>query len=339
MNSFELVNVKLFGEYQLLLREQLNTFLSTLHPLIRKDVIRALGEPGKLLSPVAPLNSTPPAGMWSLLPFLVAQYVDPNVDKRQAAIVAVSVECFICALDLLDDVEDEDQTAIVKEIGVARILNVSTALLALTNHLLLTLTQAGFPQEQVVHLINTIQTSLITAVEAQHRDILAEQRTAESFTTEECIEISEGKAGSLIRLACLMGALYAGASDEIVSQFSELGRLLGIAHQLDNDSRDMYDILRYQQTNEQSGTVKTDVARQKKTLPVVLAAHAISVLRQSASISKLKEQRVWVDVLHEGIMTTRGISLLYREHAYEQLQQIEAQRPISHALRLLLGFA
>lgn len=339
MNNSEPSSVKLFDEYQHLLCEQLNTFLSTLQPLTRGDVVRALGEPGKLLSSITSTNSAFPAGMWSLLPLLVAQYVNPSVDKQYVCTVAVSIECFICALDLLDDVEDEDQTAIVKEIGIARVLNVSTILLALTNRILLTLIEVGLPAAQVVHLINAIQTSLITATAAQHRDILAEQRSAESFTTEECIEISEGKAGSLISLACRMGALCADASDELISQFSELGKLLGIAHQLDNDSRDLYDILRYKQTNEQSETVKTDIARQKKTLPVVLAAHEMSILRQSTSISRLEEQKVWVDVLHEGIMTTRGISLLYRERAYEQLQQIEAQHPISHALRLLLGFA
>ena len=65
----------------------------------------------------------------------------------------------------------------------------------------------------------------------------------------------------------------------------------------------------------------------------------MSVLQDSASTSSVEAQRAWIDVLHEGIITTRGISLLYRERAYEKLQQIEAQRPISHALHLLLGFA
>ncbi len=339
MNNFESPDVKLFDEYRYLLRERLNTVLNTLYPLIKDDVVRALQEPGKLLSFSPSMSLTSPVGMWSLLPLLITQYISPDVDKQYAHTVAVALECFICALDLLDDVEDEDQTSIVKEIGIARVLNVSTTLLALTNHMLLTLIKVGFPSEQIVRLINTIQTTLITATAAQHRDILAEQRSAESFTIEECIEISEGKAGSLISLACRVGALCANPSSELVSQFSELGKLLGIAHQLDNDSRDLYDILRYQQINEQMGTIKTDIVRQKKTLPVVLAAHAMSVLQHSASTSSLEEQRVWVDVLHEGIITTRGISLLYREHAYEMLQQIEAQRPISHALRLLLGFA
>lgn len=339
MNSFESSDVKLFDEYQHMLREQLNTFLNTLHPLIKGDVVRALEEPGKLLSPVTSTNSTSLVGVWSLLPLLVAQHIDPGIDKQYASTVAISVECFICALDLLDDVEDGDQTTIVKEIGIARVLNVSTILLALANHILLTLIEVGLPSTQVVRFINVIQTSLITATAAQHRDILAEQRAVESFTTEECIEISEGKAGSLISLACFMGALCADASDKIISQFSELGKLLGIAHQLDNDSRDLYDILRHQQANDQLGTVKTDIVRQKKTLPIVLASQAIALLQQSTPISRLEKQRIWGDLLHEGIITTRGISLLYRERACEQLQQIEAQRPISYTLRLLLGFA
>lgn len=339
MNNFESLDVKLFDEYKYLLRERLNTFLNTLHPLIKNDVIRALQEPGKLFSLSSSTRLTSPDGMWSLLPLLIAQHISPDIDEQCACTVAVAIECFVSALDLLDDVEDEDQTSIVKEIGIARVLNVSTTLLALTNHMLLTLIKVGFPSEQIVHLVHAIQTTLITATTAQHRDILAEQRTAESFTPAECIEISEGKAGSLISLACRVGALCANASDELISQFSELGKLLGIAHQLDNDSRDLYDILRYQQTNEQLGTIKTDIIRQKKTLPIVLAAQAVSVLNHSASTSNVEEQKVWLAVLDEGIITTKGISLLYREHAYEMLQQIEAQRPIPHALHVLLGFA
>ncbi len=321
------------------LRERLQSFLDTLHPLLTQDVVYALKEPGKLFSVhEESTEAALPAGVWSLLTLLIAQYITPRIDRQRACSIAVAVECFICALDLLDDVEDDDKTPVVIRLGVARVLNVSTTLLMLTHRIFLSLSEFGVPPSAVISLLNVIQDESLHATVGQHRDILTEQRSTESFTIEECIEIAEGKAGSLMRLACRIGALSGNASNEVLSQFSELGRLLGIAHQLDNDSHDLYHILQYQQTGKATGTVKTDLIRQKKTLPVVIAAHTMSTLQNLSSAADEEKQKVLADLLHEGIITTWGISLLYRERAHEQLRQIEARHTISHELRLLLGF-
>jgi geranylgeranyl pyrophosphate synthase len=83
--------------------------------------------------------------------------------------------------------------------------------------------------------------------------------------------------------------------------------------------------------------VKTDLVRGKKTLPVVLAVQSGCDLH---SIGSDEEKRTTNrQALQEGIMTARGICLLYRERAHDQLQKIEAQQSISHVLHLLLGFA
>src|SRR5436853_7762009 len=127
--------VNLFAAQQQLLVERLNLLLMPLHPLLRTDVISALEGKGKLLfrphtdtDPIHSPNSqspTPPAGVWSLLTLLIAQHISPDIDAVLAGNVAVAVECFVCALDLLDDIEDDDQTPIVQALGPARILNVS----------------------------------------------------------------------------------------------------------------------------------------------------------------------------------------------------------------------
>ena len=331
---------KPFNVEQRLLQERLQIFLDALHPLIKADVMYSLTSPGKILSiQEGYINaSEPPTGMWSLLPLLVAKYVAHETKMSYIYSVAVAVECFICALDLLDDIEDADQTSIVLELGVARVLNVSTNLLALTNHILLSLI-VECSAELVVHLLSVVQEALITATTGQHGDIMAEQRSAESFTSEECIEIAEGKAGSLMSLACFIGALCTNADNQVITQFAELGRLFGIAQQLDNDSHDLYHILQHKQENLSIGIVKTDLERQKKTLPVVLAAHTMSTLQTSSIMTNEERQKTYINALHEGIITTWGISLLYRERAHDQLRQIEMQHPVSRSLRLLLGFA
>ena len=331
---------KPFDASQSMLRERLQFLLEELHPILKEDVAFTLKAPGKLffIQSESINDAQLPSGVWSLLPLLIAQYVNPDIDKVYACNVAVAIECFVCALDMLDDIEDDDQTLIVKKLGIARVLNVSTTLLALTNSIFLSLVEIKISHTNIVNLLQMVQKSLNTATAGQHSDILAEQKSAESLTTEECIEIAAEKAGALMSLAFSIGALCANADVELLAQFSELGRLLGIAHQLDNDSHDLYHILRYQQTGENQGTVKTDIVRQKKTLPVVLAAHTLMTLQSDSSTTDEEKQRRFNDALHEGIITTWGISLLYRERAHDILRQIEVQRPISQELRLLLNF-
>ena len=83
--------------------------------------------------------------------------------------------------------------------------------------------------------------------------------------------------------------------------------------------------------------MKSDLARGKKTLPIVLAAQIYDVALQKSPSQADQEKEEYLRSLHEGIMTTWGICLLYRERARDRLQEIEAQQPISPMLRLLLG--
>ncbi|MFL5653901.1 MAG: polyprenyl synthetase family protein [Ktedonobacteraceae bacterium] len=338
-----------FAAQQQLLIERLHHLLETLHAVLYDDVVRALEVPGKLLSrshsEVNSFYTGPPAGSWSLLTLLVAQHVAPEIDLVCASSVAIALECFICALDLLDDVEDDDQTPIVQALGAARTLNVSTTLLMLAQKAILSLSQQDVPPERILSLLSTLQESALVATAGQHRDLLAERRLAQDLTQEECIEIAAGKAGSLMCLACRLGALCASADNDLCEQFSEFGELLGIAHQLDNDCHDLYYLLQGHTsavlpTDAKSapGSIKTDLVRGKKTLPVVIAARARKddILKSIVSLTD-EENKEYLRTLHEGIMTTWGICLLYRERARDRLQEIEAQQPISPMLRLLLG--
>ncbi len=344
--------LKPLAAQQLMLRERLYFLLAALHPVLRADVVHALEEEGKLLSPSRtdldppdPQHLTLPAGVWPLLTLLVAQSISPGIDPLLASNVALAVECYVCAIDLLDDVMDEDQTTTLQALGMARTLNVSTALLALAQQAILSLAQQSVIPVLILRLLETLQESALVVAAGQHRDMLAEQRPAREFTREECIEIAAAKAGSIMRLACRLGALYAGADEKLCEQFSEFGELLGIAHQLDNDSHDLYYLLQGNTSSlapmeigTYTGHVKSDLARGKKTLPVVLAAQIYNTTFQKSSLQADQEKEEYLRSLHEGIIATWGICLLYRERARDRLQEIEARKPIVPTLRLLLGF-
>ena len=333
-----------FAAQQQLLRERLHHLLSTLHPALQVDARRAFEERGKLLSQSSydanAASSDLPSGTWPLLTLLVACCISPHIDLALASSVALATECFVCALDLLDDVEDEDQTPIVLELGAARALNVSTTLLALAQRSLLSLLQQGVEEALVLRLLGSMQEATLVATSGQHRDLLAEQRKASELTREECIEIAAAKAGAIMRLACLLGAICSGASEAECAEFAEMGELLGIAHQLDNDAHDLYYLLESADASPDipaARNVKTDLVRGKKTLPVVLAATESESLQENSEPSDGEKQE-YLQALREGIMTTWGISLLYRERAADRLLAISSRRSLAPELRLLLGF-
>src|SRR2546421_3905740 len=337
--------VNLFAAQQEVLRERLIFLLATQHPVLRADVVRALEQEGKLLAkPCADAVAVRPAGSWALLTMLVAQHIDPDIDLFCVSSVAIAVECFVCALDLLDDVEDEDQTPSIQVLGEARALNVATALMMLAQQAISSLSQQAVPPGRILSLLDTLQASALNAAAGQHRDLLAERRSAQDLPLEECIEIAASKAGALMRLACRLGALCAEADDVICEHFSELGELLGIAHQLDNDAHDLYDLLQSETSaapptaaDKITRNVKTDLVRQKKTLPVVLAARTKNTVQEAPTLVDKERKEEHLDTLHEAIIITWGICLLYRERARDHLQEIEAQGPIAPLLYLLLG--
>ena len=345
MSRDRLSSFSYYAAQQALLRERLHLILATLHPLLKSDVQQVLEDKGKLLFHSDNDTSlTLPTGNWALLPLLIAQYANSQIDDTVASSVGVAMECFVCALDLLDDVEDEDQTPVVQQLGVARTLNVSTTLLILAQQALLSLAQQNVPLERVLHLLDTLQSSALQATAGQHRDLLAEQRSAKDMTDEECIEIAAGKAGAIMRLACLMGALVADANATLCTQFSEMGELLGIAHQLDNDSHDLYYLLQGKTSTGDAvspgtvtGSVKSDLARGKKTLPVVLAARRERIFQENAAGAD-EDSEEYKAALQEGIITTWGMCLLYRERAHDCFQKIDALKPVAPPLRILLGF-
>ena len=303
------------------LRECLHTLLAGLHPLLQGDSVQAFMMPGKLLAQKEKEQQRP-EGSWALLSLLISLMLTPEIDHAVANRVAVAIECVICALDLLDDVEDEDQTQIVRELGVARTLNVSTALLMLAQKALLSLQFLNVSAQKITQLL---------------------QLCIEDCTDEECIEVAAQKAGALMKLACVSGAVCAGSDDETREQFARMGELLGIAHQLDNDSHDLYYLihrgLQYSSSGEgiNRGNFKTDLVRHKKTLPIVIAMRENKSGAEDALQGEMGEQHM--QTLNEGIIATWVISLLYREQAQDLFRTLENRYSISVPLRLLLGFA
>ena len=257
---------------------------------------------------------------------LVAQGVDPAINLRLATDVAIAIEIFMSGVDLLDDIEDGDQTTIVQTLKLSRALNVASALLMLAQKVILSLVDLTNDYNLILSLLNTLVNSSLKAANGQHLDILLEKIPFLSMSEVDSLRMIDLKSGSLMSLVMRLGALCANAEKEICDKYAECGRLLGIAYQLDNDSHDLYDLTHTLEEskiqNSSQKPIKTDLIREKKTFPIVIA---------STQVSEDKEKAI-----HEGIVTSWGVSLLYRERALECLQDLEKRNLVSPCLRLVL---
>ncbi len=174
MSKDRLASFSQYAAQQALLRERLHLMLEKLHPLLKSDVQQVLEDKGKLLyQPDTSISLALPSGNWALLPVLIAQHVKPVIEDAVVSSIGVAIECFVCALDLLDDVEDEDQSPAVQKLGVACTLNVSTTLLMLAQQALLSLSLQHIPSARLLLLLDTLQSCALDATAGQHRDLLA----------------------------------------------------------------------------------------------------------------------------------------------------------------------
>ncbi|MFJ9348894.1 family 2 encapsulin nanocompartment cargo protein polyprenyl transferase [Streptomyces sp. NPDC101237] len=99
----------------------------------------------------------------------------------------------------------------------------------------------------------------------QQADTAMEDRAPGEVTLDEVLVMAEAKTGALLGSACAIGALYAGAADEVAS-LDAFGRQAGLAFQLIDDVIGIWGDPR--RTGKPAGA---DLAARKKSLPVVAA--------------------------------------------------------------------
>ncbi|MDQ2741531.1 MAG: polyprenyl synthetase family protein, partial [Chloroflexota bacterium] len=176
---------------------------------------------------------------------------------NQAAPIAAGVEVFMTALDLLDDVEDEEGSEIRDRLGPARFLNASTGLLCLG---LKTLANV----ENGAQAVDILLTLALASCAGQDADLSL--RSDGAVDLEGALEITQRKSASLAAAACRLGAFCAGASKTTQERYERFGACLGITAQLANDLAAL----------GPGARGKTDTTLRRPTLPLVHAAQLAS---------------------------------------------------------------
>lgn len=84
------------------------------------------------------------------------------------------------------------------------------------------------------------------------------------LSEEEYFNIIDGKTAALTACCCRLGAIYAGAEDQVVESLANYGKLLGRAFQVADDLLDLIGA-----ESKVGKTLGTDMAQRKMTLPLI----------------------------------------------------------------------
>jgi octaprenyl-diphosphate synthase len=142
------------------------------------------------------------------------------------------------------------------------------------------------------------------------------------LTEFEYLGIIEAKTAELTAVSCRLGALFAGAAEDVVEQLDGFGRNLGIAFQIADDLLDVQ--------GEESSTGKslgTDLAKQKPTLPIIRAIQLASP----------KDRQELVDLLGGESCRPRDLAAYLERYETISYSQDRAADYASRALERLAG--
>jgi geranylgeranyl diphosphate synthase type I len=168
-----------------------------------------------------------------------------------------------------DDIEDGDRERRHRPTlwalhGVPQAINAGDMLFSLSRIALHRLSELGFSDAKVLRLMRLYDETCVALCEGQYIDI-ATSESDELMSVDLYFDMIGRKTAALIAASIEAGALLATDDDEIVARYRAFGWALGIAFQLNDD------LLGIWGAEQATGKEPTDIARHKKTLPVIYA--------------------------------------------------------------------
>jgi len=168
-----------------------------------------------------------------------------------------------------DDIEDGDterrhRPTLWSVHGVPQAINTGDLIFSLSRVALHRLTDLGFPDATVLRLMRLYDRTCVLLCEGQYLDI-ASSAQGEPMTVGLYFDMIGRKTAALISASIEAGALLATDDEEVIGAYRRFGWSLGLAFQLNDD------LLGIWGEERATGKVPTDVARRKKTLPVLYA--------------------------------------------------------------------
>ena len=168
-----------------------------------------------------------------------------------------------------DDIEDGDverrhRPTLWAIHGVPQAINTGDLIFSLSRVALHRLTDLGFSDRKVLRLMRLYDETCVMLCEGQYIDI-ATSSQGDPMTVELYFDMIGRKTAALIAGSIEAGALLATDDDDVIARYRRFGWALGLAFQLNDD------LLGIWGQEQKTGKVPTDIARHKKTLPVLYA--------------------------------------------------------------------
>ncbi len=168
-----------------------------------------------------------------------------------------------------DDIEDGDRERRHRPTvwalhGVAQAINTGDMLFSLSRMALHRLSDLGFSDAKVLRLMRLYDQTCVALCEGQFIDI-ATSESDDLMSVELYFDMIGRKTAALIAASIEAGALLASDDDAVIARYRAFGWALGLAFQVNDD------LLGIWGAEQTTGKEASDIARRKKTLPVIYA--------------------------------------------------------------------
>jgi geranylgeranyl diphosphate synthase type I len=214
-------------------------------------------------------GSGAPAGkrMRPLLGLLA--YASITGDHRPALPGAAAVELGHNFSLVHDDIEDGDEErrhrpTVWRRWGIPQAINTGDTLFTLSRIALHRLSDLGFSDAKVLRLMRLYDETCLRLCEGQYIDIWTSEHD-ETMSVDLYFDMIGRKTAALISASIEAGALLATDDETVIERYRRFGWALGLAFQLNDD------LLGIWGQEQATGKEPSDLARHKKTLPVIYA--------------------------------------------------------------------
>ena len=168
-----------------------------------------------------------------------------------------------------DDIEDGDRerrhrATLWAVHGIPQAINTGDAVFVLSRIALHRLTSLGFSDSTVLRLMRLYDDTCLALCEGQYIDIWTSEHDT-AMTVDLYFDMIGRKTAALISASIEAGALLATEDEAVITRYRQFGWALGLAFQLNDD------LLGIWGREQATGKEPSDLAKHKKTLPVIYA--------------------------------------------------------------------
>jgi geranylgeranyl diphosphate synthase type I len=146
--------------------------------------------------------------------------------------------------------------------GPAQAINVGDGLHALGRNTIMRLAQRGIPPERVLPAVTSLDKACLALCEGQYMDLEFQDQLM--VTSADYHNMIGRKTGALAGCATELGAIAAGADNDVCAAFQKMGHGLGMAWQISLDIADLWG-------RGDDGMTSSNMLNKKKSLPLIHA--------------------------------------------------------------------